>query len=156
MPVNPQKTPWTMEREIMLVSLISSPYSCKWLAAEINKRTGSVFTRNSIIGKIHRMGLAKKAPKIVSRQNRPKKPRDRRVRVERVMVDLFADFLPPPDFIGIQFAATSQFTCMYPEGDGVHMLFCGQPRREDSSYCVFHHRLCYWKPDRAVYVGRAA
>lgn len=154
MPANPQLTPWNIEREVLLVALINSPYSCVWLASEINRLTGSSFSKNAVISKIHRMGLSKAMPEVVNRQNRPKKPRNRRVRRERV--DLFADTLPPPDFIGIQFEETNKFTCMYPEGDGTHMLFCGQPKQDGSSYCSGHHRLCYWKPDRPVYVGRAA
>lgn len=146
MPVNAMNTPWTLEREIMLVSLVGSPYSCRWLAAEINKVTGSEFTRNSIISKIHRMGLTKAAPENVNRQNRPRKPRNRRIRPERVVVDLFADALPPPDFLGIPFVETDAKTCMYPEGDGQHVLFCGQPRKDESSYCGFHHQRCWIKP----------
>ncbi len=34
--------------------------------------------------------------------------------------------------------------CRYPFGDET-ILFCGEAKREKSSYCDFHHRLC-WTP----------
>lgn len=145
MPVNAMNTHWNDARELLLISLIDEPHSCRWLAAEINKRTGSEFTRNSIIGKMHRMGLTKAQPKISSRQNRPKKPRNRRIRPKVVVVDMFADTLPPLDFLGVPFVETNNKTCMYPEGDGAHMLFCGQPCKDESSYCASHDRICHQK-----------
>lgn len=146
MPANAQTTPWTTERQSMLVSLITEPYSCKWLAAEINKRTGSSLTRNSVISKIHRMGLAKPATP-ANTQNRPRKPRNRKISPERIVVDLFADALPSPDFLGVPWLeAVDSKTCMYPEGDGAHMLFCGQPRKDESKYCPGHHAICWVKP----------
>lgn len=151
MPVNAMNTPWNPEREALLVSLVGGPFSCKWLAAEINKRTGSVFTRNSIISKIHRMGLVKNDPLVIERQERPKKPRDgrklRKTSDRTTVVDLFADTLPPPDFLGVPWLeAVNSKTCMYPEGAGQHMLFCGQPRKDESSYCPGHHAICWVKP----------
>ena len=35
--------------------------------------------------------------------------------------------------------------CRYPFGDET-FLFCGEVKREKSSYCEFHHRLCWIKP----------
>ena len=105
------------------------------------------------------MGLSKR---VIKRQpsTRPHKPRDRhieRIRRELNFVDLFADALPPPEFLGVPWIeAVDSKGCMYPEGDGKSMLFCGQPRRNESSYCEAHRRICYWKPDRAVRIGRAA
>ncbi len=149
-------SPWTVEREELLKTLLEAKRSCNWLAREINRQSGSSFTRNAIIGKLHRMGISKPQPDKQEKRTRSKKPREPRFRPERKVIDLFADLLPPADFLGIQFVETNRSTCMYPEGDGSHMLFCGQPRRAESSYCAAHHKICYWKPDRPVRVGRAA
>jgi hypothetical protein len=60
----------------------------------------------------------------------------------------FAFAAPPPvDFLGIGFFETTEKTCMYPEGMGQNMLFCGQPRADGSSYCPGHFQICYWRPD---------
>ena len=142
---NALNTQWTFEREKMLTALVDEPYTCRWIADEINRLCRTSFTRNSIISKIHRMGLQKATPKNVNRQNKPKKPRNR-FRPTRIVVALFEGAQPPPDFIGIQFLETDSGTCMYPAGDGQHMFFCGQARKDKSSYCPSHHAICWVKP----------
>jgi hypothetical protein len=39
--------------------------------------------------------------------------------------------------------------CRFIHGDNTETpyTYCGQPARDGSSYCGFHHRLCYHKPD---------
>ena len=60
------------------------------------------------------------------------------------LVDLFADALPPPEFLGVPWIeAVDSKGCMYPEGDGPNMLFCGQPRKDESSYCPGHSAICW-------------
>jgi GcrA cell cycle regulator len=39
--------------------------------------------------------------------------------------------------------------CRYPYGDRI-ITFCGQPKQEGSSYCPYHHELCYVPPRRGV------
>lgn len=34
--------------------------------------------------------------------------------------------------------------CRYPFGDS-SIMFCGEVKQDKSSYCEFHHRLC-WRP----------
>lgn len=135
---------WNNTQVDLLKAQWETKNSCSWIAAEINRHTGSSFSRNAVIGKVHRIGLSKRV--IEKPPAMPKKPRNRRVRPERrVVVDLFPDILPA-DFLGIPFVKTTNQTCMYPEGDGANMLFCGQPRKDGSSYCPAHHRICWVKP----------
>lgn len=124
---------WTEERTMLLKTLWSEGVSCQKIADEI----GGI-TRNAVIGKVDRLGLEK-------RKRKKAEPKDRRTRRSyvRLVPDLFEDALPPPDFLGIPFVETDKKTCMYPEGDGAHMLFCGQPQTEGSSYCEAHRRICY-------------
>lgn len=128
---------WTDERVSQLKELWALGASCSQIAAKI----GGI-SRNSVIGKANRLGLERR--KVV--KSAPKPKGRRKWKPKRPVMDLFEDTLPPIDFIGIQFAETNQFTCMYPEGDGSHMLFCGQPRKDGSSYCPTHYRLCHQKP----------
>ena len=69
---NALNSQWTFEREKMLTALVDEPYTCRWIADEINRLCRTSFTRNSIISKIHRVGLQKATPKNVNRQNKPK------------------------------------------------------------------------------------
>lgn len=145
MPVAAERA-WTDEQIELLKAQWKTTNSCNWIAGEINRLTGSNFTRNAIIGKVHRMGLSKRVIERQPSQPKPKKPRNRRIRpARRVVVDLFPDVVPV-DFLGVPFVETTNETCMYPEGDGAHMLFCGQPRKDESSYCPVHHAICHQKP----------
>jgi GcrA cell cycle regulator len=159
MPVAAEKSAWTSERVELLKQLCEGVISASEIATEINLATASRFSRNAVISKMSRMELSKpvveRQPHSGKKTSRPRKPRNRRLRHAKVSY-LFEEALPPADFLGIPFSETTQKTCMYPEGDGRNMLFCGQPRRDGSSYCEAHRRICYWKPDRAVYIGRAA
>ena len=147
MAVSPDKSPWTQDRQQLLRELVGTTFSCQWLAAEINSQTGGTFTKNAVISKVHRMGLTKANTKIRSTQNRPKTERKRQsYRPILVSKEVIQDNLPPADFIGVPWGeAVDTQTCMYPEGDGQHMLFCGQPRKDDSSYCSTHHKICFVK-----------
>jgi GcrA cell cycle regulator len=108
---------WTERRTTVLKNLWAGGLSYDEIAGILD------VTRGAIAGKAHRLGLPpRREPKT------PKRPP------------------PRPDFIGIGFFETTAKTCMYPEGDGAGMLFCGQPRQDGSSYCAAHHQLCWVKP----------
>lgn len=131
---------WTEERTALLRALWAEGLSCTQIADQIGG-----LSRNAVIGKSNRLGL----PRRKRKEGAPRRPKEKRAyRIGRASVapDLFQDALPPPDFLGIPFVETDAKTCMYPEGDGAHMLFCGQPRKDESSYCPGHHAICWVKP----------
>lgn len=113
-------------------------------ASQIAKILGCV-SRNAVIGKVRRLGLPNRMRGGEVRQRNSSTRKPRQVRHMR-LVDLFEDRAPPIDFIGVTFFETTDKSCMYAEGDGSHMLFCGQPRIEGSSYCAGHHAVCWIKP----------
>jgi GcrA cell cycle regulator len=122
--------------------------SLKDIATTINLETGSVFTRNAIAGKAHRVGLP-------LRCNR-KKPRAKGVRPTRTVgfrrrpkCKSKPSALPrgEPDHLHLKLAQLTDDTCKFPRGDE-NFTFCGQSVQDDSPYCNFHHRLCYTSPER--------
>ena len=115
-------------------------YSC----SQIAKMLGAV-SRNAVIGKARRIGLPHRMRGGEERQRNSSARKPRQVRYVP-LVDLFEDAPPPVDFIGVTFIETTDATCMYPEGDGAHMLFCGQPRKDESNYCPGHSAICWVKP----------
>lgn len=138
---------WTDERTEKLKELWDTKDDQShaiYSASEIATLLGGI-SRNSVIGKVRRLGLSARTRGGEPRQRKVPSLR-RRSRPRAKVIDLFEEMLPPADFIGIQFIETNQFTCMYPEGDGAHMLFCGQPKRDESSYCAAHHAICWIKP----------
>jgi len=151
---NTTKT-WTDER-VELLRQFNDKGSNADIAKWINEQAGTSFTRNAIIGKRMRLGLIQvREPKsrAESRQGKYSK---------RVLRSDFkrghprpADFgtlfdianMPlPPEFLGIPLEKLTDKTCKYPRGDSP-FVFCGQPSKEDSSYCPHCHSLCYQRPE---------
>lgn len=157
---------WTDDR-IELLKAIYETGSDGWLAEEINKRTGSDFTRNSIIGKRERLKLFRSKDydgiyhRIDSKPGRQKNTGESRrgKHSKRVFRSDFrsgpkmpADLkgleniekaLPPPQFLGLTLFYLKDDQCRYPRGAQAPFLYCGQPTKEDSSYCAYCHSLCY-------------
>lgn len=101
-----------------------------WSAGHSGAYLASVFgiTRNAIMGKVQRLGLAK---------------RRTTVQVERVVKAPPIDIQVVPDsFLRLPFSQLKG--CRYPRTfEGVH-LFCGQvPVVKKSSYCAYCHSICY-------------
>ena len=45
----------------------------------------------------------------------------------------------------------TETTCRFPvDGEGEHILFCGEPSRFDSSYCKEHHARCNFSPKEGL------
>jgi GcrA cell cycle regulator len=90
---------WSEEDIAMLKELWSAKNSASMIAAALIERTGRVFTRNAVIGKINRLGLQGQgalAPKF--RKSKKRKPRAQRpsavvadVAHEAVMQDLASE-----------------------------------------------------------------
>jgi hypothetical protein len=106
-------------------------------ASQIALSLGCYLTRNAIIGKCTRLGIA--APNV---------PRTRAVRAPRTRIalpkppSLPKETLAELPFIGpvMDFPAASK--CRYPRGDFATKDFqcCGHPVRAWSSFCEFHDR----------------
>jgi GcrA cell cycle regulator len=131
------------------------------IAAAINARFGTAYTRSATIGRARRMGLARsdrpkgeierlsrqlqkakakaKAPRPVRRV--PEAPRPRAV-FEPVKVPKLRCVEIEPRHLSLLDLKASD--CRYPYGgdaDGEAITFCGHPQREGSSYCVPHFHL---------------
>lgn len=53
-----------------------------------------------------------------------------------------------PSFLGIPFLDLRSHHCRYPRTIKGKTMYCGQPRIEDSSYCLACHKLCHIKPGK--------
>lgn len=123
-------------------------------------------TRNSVLGKAHRLNLSTRA-KDTPRTPRPKwdpnrdprrrkmacdpKPvREPRITRQRAAPRVFAfrKQIPirakaaVPEFLGVPLIDLAERACRYPQGDGPY-LFCGQSSEPTSCYCSYHARQCF-------------
>jgi GcrA cell cycle regulator len=149
-------TYWSDE-QITLLREICLQGSCSETARAINAKTGSRFTRNSVIGKLHRLGL-RGVPTKGGRQlgvpQAPRKPvghgggsgkRAANIKRDRSRETVPVQELPPADFLGVEFLDLQPGQCHFPRGDGP-FLFCGQVAKEGSSYCPACHQRAFVKP----------
>ncbi|HEU0063228.1 MAG TPA: GcrA family cell cycle regulator [Hyphomicrobiaceae bacterium] len=134
-------TPWTSERCEVLRQLWGEGFSAGQIAAEL----GGV-TRSGVLGKVHRLGLAKhRGPEF-----RPGPPRPRRQRVRRRML------IPTPPPLPalraqprrLQLLQLRDHHCRWPIGDphGHAFYFCAADRVAGVPYCPFHMGRAFAKP----------
>lgn len=151
---------WTNDRVEQLQKLYAEGYSCAQIAAEIG-----LATRNSVIGKIHRMGLNRPAnwkpkPSAPRAPRQHGQPRERKARLHivagnnnRRIIPAFetaeqvelraADVIP----LNLSLLDMQANQCRYPYDnptpeDGWTHKFCGHATLQKSSYCFEHERLC--------------
>ena len=156
---NPQKNTelfWTPER----VGLLTAQWAAGTSVRDIARLLGC--TRNTVIGKAHRMDLPMHvgsvshpdAPrKRAEKKPKPLKPRGhaRILRVRRVVAPIApasppAQPLPPgsaPVPLRLPFAALEARHCRYSVSPQSPHFFCGHERKGKSAFCAFHHGLCY-------------
>lgn len=155
-------TQWTEER----VELLKRLHGEKQRTAVIGNIMG--LSRNAVLGKLYRLGLCEKDQtrsyadrvatmkirRTVADNNRTgtgdikTKVRQRAEQIEKAATEQQAPPVLP--FLGIPFMDLEPEHCRFPRGDDP-MLFCGQPKREDSSYCAGCHAIAYTgRPPRVV------
>jgi len=162
MAARPCTSPWDDAREAFAVA--------RWQAGDsaltIAQKMGSPFTKNSVIGRIHRLGQAARAPPlriIVARTPRPPKPAKvakpkpapKPVRVLNAAVEpgekpVAVVFIAPPepvkpthnDIARVTFADLQPHQCRWPVGEVNHpeFGFCGEGRIEGKPYCPGHEK----------------
>jgi GcrA cell cycle regulator len=153
---------WTEERVELLRKLWSDGLSAAQVAAEL----GSGITRNAVIGKIHRLGLAERAK--TSSAPRPRAPRAPRTQTEEVCAqgaavmgnvalalspNTFVALAPRPDeenVVPISARVTlmelRESMCRWPLGDpsATEFRFCGAKSPAGSGpYCCHHASIAY-------------
>lgn len=140
---------WTDER----VDLLRKDWADGLSASQIAGHLGGC-TRNAVIGKAHRLGLAQAAkPRSVS------PPRVCRILPPRIFTPRPKppEIKLPPDQspCAVTFLQLSAHHCRWPIGNGP-FVYCGARHIESSPYCQCHHSISYTKPERRSPHGQAA
>lgn len=132
---------WTDERVEQLKALWTEGLS----ASQIARVLGGV-TRNAVIGKVHRLGLAGRAGP--TRSERPRHTSSHRSvartqPVERETVEEDPVVLEDGSFVTV--LNVSDRMCRWPIGDPAEgeFHFCGHKPKEGSPYCEAHARKAY-------------
>lgn len=144
---------WTAEQDETLKKLYMPTADSRLSAAQIAVEMNCGFTRNAIIGRIHRLDLPLRGQvKAVRKVKKPPKrtPVIRLVRanwnstmlrsyeaVEIERAELRCAEIEPRNLSLIELGADE---CSYPYGDGP-FTFCGHPKADDCPYCLPHYAL---------------
>jgi len=128
---------WTPDRIKTLMALWAEGIP----TLEIGRRLG--VTKNSVVGKVHRLGLTKRQSPINSSPRTPRisKP-TASIRVRPQMVPISADM--------VKMEELTAGMCNWPEGEPGHedFRFCGQSAIEGKPYCAGHCARAYVKSTR--------
>lgn len=131
---------WTPEREAQLVTYWSQGLTLNQIASQM----GDDVTRNSVVGKVHRMGL--EGRRVVAfgaapcrELKAPKMPFKDTFSAETVVMDTF---FPSNDQNCTLMQLTNQ-TCRWPFGDPAteNFYFCGAVPVDGKPYCGCHAAL---------------
>jgi GcrA cell cycle regulator len=145
--------PWTDERIAAIAMYAEQGYSCSQIAGLIGNAT-----RNSVIGKLHRLGLSIKRQPGFKAQRKSPRPRITKSRIVSTKWNASgSEVLPPLDFeemraadvipLHIAFADLVASTCRFPFGTGPY-TYCGHDTLGAGSYCDQHYALAYRPPQQ--------
>lgn len=147
---------WTPERVDRLRNYVGAGLSCSQIAAEIG------VTRNAVIGKIHRLGLAPGRAAGASERSCPQRvphprlsPQRQLLRLLQAQIARTADgaAVEPDPVDSVQRCSLlelAQGKCRWPvsEPGNADFSFCGNEAAAGFSYCAGHARMAYRIPVR--------
>lgn len=149
-PVFPRKpTPhhsWQPEEDDLLRALWVKNISARQISITIGR------TRNAVIGRANRLKLtpravSRHAPKPGAGRPRPRRSRELRRKQQKYIQD-FKVALKRMEGVelkeGVNLVDLEEHHCRFIAGDPLKGgVFCGQEKREGSSYCPEHHAFCF-------------
>ena len=141
-------TKWQPEYDDELARLWALKKSASACGAELSDKFGRIFTRNAVIGRVHRLGLELRGRG--SNQHtgpRPSSRRSRRIAKIRlvnptyvIVPDINDALIPFEQRKNIE--TIGMFDCRWPVGDPTKpdFFFCGAPKMQATSYCPAHYQ----------------
>lgn len=136
---------WPDEHTLYLREIHPLHLSNSQMASLINKKFGTFYTRNAVIGKCSRLGLpSRPKPKPSIYPRREVAPRERK-RVWQQKpgpqpVEIEPEFICDP----IPLLELKEQSCRWPiSGEARSIMFCGADKLEPLSYCARHCRIAF-------------
>lgn len=170
---------WGEEQIESLKTLWAEGHTASHIAARMG------FTRNSVLGKVHRLGLPPRAVDIRQRvpewksmtraERQARNEAQARLRkAKRAMAASGRAFIPPPRIeptpviaapfiLALETQPCSLFElnddrCHFPIGEPGEsgFHFCGAASKAESSYCQHHHKITHYRPTHDARTPRMA
>lgn len=154
---------WTDQPEMVdaLKAHHAAKLSASMIAQRLNDRFGTDFTRNSIIGKLNRLGLTS-TDKTRQQANPRRQAHHQVAAINRAIADKPLPFIEPetdnPDYrepidphtFAVTFGELEAPHCRWPLGEAP-FTYCGAQKQFSSPYCGKHHRIAYTKPRAPIF-----
>ena len=147
---------WTSELDQRLRELHAEGLKFKLIAAGLNAEYGTTFTRNSCIGRAHRLELPTRAEP-TGPVKKPKPKRNRGQDKARVAPIPPPVHIPAPSLVPgrLTMLQLTRFTCRWPSGDRAPYTYCGDRVEGDGPFCREHAKLAYNKRGADLQLKRA-
>lgn len=132
-----------------LIELCKAPqrFSRGFIANELSEQFGIPITRNSVNGRVFRLGLSMPWPRITLRKPRAlasARPIERKRSVPKSTPPKFFDpTLPIEPDKQVSLLDAGPEHCRYPFGEKSSLMFCGREPLEGCAYCAEHWRLMH-------------
>ena len=152
-----EPTDWAPEHSGALRELFALHLSFARIAAAINRKFSTAYSRSAVLGRARRMGLLANDRSGSSACVQPRLDRPGEVHLVKSASPRFPWPLPPfrgakpvelrcvgIDPLHLSLIELERGDCRYPYGgdeEGEAITFCGHPRRPGSSYCAPHFHL---------------
>lgn len=147
-----RRVDWTSEMVRELEQLMALPENLSFnvIADRMREKFGLPFTRNSTVGKAHRMKMPSRPLRTTMTEENTKPRSDGRAL--KLKTWSRPARLPPPRIIsciheeGLDLLELRTGDCKWPSGTRVPYTFCGEPVIGDGApYCIAHSHLAYAK-----------
>ena len=152
-----EPTDWAPEHSGALRELFALNWSFAKIAAAINRKFSTAYSRSAVLGRAKRMGLAGSDRSGSSPCGEPRLNRPGEIHLVESTSPRFPWAVPPfreakpvelrcveIDPLHLALIELEPGNCRYPYGgdeEGEAITFCGHPRRPGSSYCTPHFHL---------------
>jgi len=139
---------WTDDK----IKILKEKWTAGWSGAQIARLLGT--TRNSVIGKVHRLGLASHA----YNSNAPVTPRAKsgpkpKPKVEKPVHPISivkpkpkpepTEYPPPTEKITLETVKATECRWSYGDPGAEDFTFCGRERAPPRPYCAHHNSLAF-------------
>ncbi len=137
---------WTEEAVYFLRTKWAEGLTTQAIATWFSETYFLTVTRNSVAGKVHRLGL----PRRIAAYKLPKRVSQLKAKI-KPWVPQRIDIKPPSGH-EVSFMELGWAMCRYISGDPAEAktMYCGDPVLGVYSYCPHHFKLCHMKTQRLV------
>ncbi len=132
--------PWGVHYTEVLTEMWGAGRTGGQIAAALNAQSGLFVSRQAVIGKARRLGLASRMPQRANKSDFGFAEEKKKAKAEPIRIIT----VPIPDRSKtIIIWDLARRHCRFPvTGEGIDIAYCGHDRMEPAPYCDYHTQIC--------------